>query len=145
MCHWLRTIGLDCWLSYLLNWGCRIGPMVSWILWSGLLNSQDWVLYSVTELEITFPALVGQQDKAQSPYSLFTVGPIQAWMGTEIPGQAKPPVLLCRWRKLQAVFSIQGLLCVGLSHILHSFLCALVRSPGWAGWRLYSAMSGAMN
>lgn len=29
-------------------WGsCRMGSTIAWVLWSGLLDSQDWVLCSV--------------------------------------------------------------------------------------------------
>lgn len=57
----------------------------------------------------------------------------------------RPLVLLCRWEKLQAVFSVNVPQYVGLLDGLHRCLYTLVRFHCWTGPRLYSTMSGAMN
>ena len=123
-----------------------MGSAAVWILWSGLLDGWDWVLYSVAVgVWISFPALAGQQDRTQVLYSSLFGEPSWTWMCTEFPGQVRPLILLCRWGKPWTVLSVQVPLYVGLLNVLHSFLCVLVRFPGQTGWRLYSAMSGATN
>lgn len=41
----------------LYPWGCWMGSMVAWILWSDLLDAQDWISW------ISFPDLSRHQDK----------------------------------------------------------------------------------
>lgn len=69
VCHWLRTVGWYYWFVPLPKWGCRMGSVVVWILWSPLLDGQDWVLHW-----ICFPVLTRQQDWTQGLYSSFFEG-----------------------------------------------------------------------
>ena len=51
--------------DFLPKQGCRMSSVIASVLWSGLLDGQDWVYYSTQQqmgLWISIPALVGQQD-----------------------------------------------------------------------------------
>lgn len=34
---------------FLHNRGCRMGSIVTWILWLGSIDDEDWVIYSVID------------------------------------------------------------------------------------------------
>lgn len=40
VCLCLKTFGSNCWLEFLLRWGCRMSSAVAWILWPDLLDVQ---------------------------------------------------------------------------------------------------------
>ena len=40
MCLCLEAFGSNCWLEFLLSWGCRMSSAVAWILWPDLLDVQ---------------------------------------------------------------------------------------------------------
>ena len=68
-------------------------PQIAWIIWSGLLEALDQVLYSVMDAalnQLPFPGRGAGWDP----------GPIQnqARECTEFPDQVGPPVLLCKRR-----------------------------------------------
>lgn len=64
-----------------------MGSAVAWILCSGLLGGQDWVLYSIAGgLRVSFCALGGQQNQDPSLYSLLFGDPHEARMCTKFPG-----------------------------------------------------------
>ena len=39
-CLCLKAFGSNCWLEFLLSWGCRMSSAVAWILWPDLLDVQ---------------------------------------------------------------------------------------------------------
>ena len=66
--------------DFLPKQGCRRSSMIASVLWSGLLDGQDWVHYSTQQqmgLWISIPALVGQQDETWMAYSLGDLNPVR--------------------------------------------------------------------
>ena len=136
-CHWLSTAGQDHSLGFLPSCGCRMGSAAAYILWSDFLDGPEWVPLSVAhEVKISFPMLAAEWDPG--PAQLIVWGSNQAKVCTEFPDQVRPLVLLCR-RGSQVPLNIG---CwMGSSHPCVLRLGLL----GRRGWRLYSAMSGAIN
>lgn len=76
-----------------------MGSMVVWILWSGLLDSWDWLLYSAVGRAMSLlPSCLGS--------------PNQAGVCTEYPGQVRLLVLL---------FRLGEPWLTGLLDVLHGF------------------------
>lgn len=125
---WLRTVGYDCWLESLPKQGCRRGSKVVWILQSGLLDGQVWVLYSVLVGAMSYLSCLGRAAGWNSGRLFGDLN--QARVYNEFPGQVKPPILLCRWSKPWPMLSVQMPLYIGSLNGLWSFLCAVVRCSG---------------
>lgn len=88
-------------------------PQVSWVLWSGILGSWDWVPYSAAgDTMNSFHALAGQQAGAQDMHGSLIGDLNQATVYTEFPGQTRPLVLFYKWVKSWAIgWAIQLPMC----------------------------------
>lgn len=71
LCHCLRIAEYDCWLDFLPKYGCNMNFMVAWILWSGFLDNQDWVLHYSQEWVGYEFILVEQQDETQDLHGML--------------------------------------------------------------------------
>lgn len=92
-----------------------------------------------------FPCPIWQQNRPQGQHgSLF--GDLN-WerLCTKFPSQTGSLVLLYRWGKPWAVFSVWVPLSPGLVDGIWSLLWVLVRFPGRGSWKLYSTICGTMD
>lgn len=108
--------------------GYRMDPMVAWILWSGLVGSQDCVLYSVIDGAMSkLPCTGRAAGWGPRPVQPIVWGPDSGGPMHWILWPSEATSLLCRWGKPQVVLSAEVPLYVGLLDQLCNFPCALVR------------------
>lgn len=112
-----------------------MGSVVAWILWLGFPDGRDWVPYSVTSgIKNELP----RPDRATGSHPghiLLIVWGLQSGLNVHrIPWST---ILLCRWGRPRAVFSVHVPLQAELWDGPSSILCILVKLPGPAGWRLH--------
>lgn len=132
-------------MGLLSQWGCRMGSIVSWVLWLGILGGRDWTLYLVAYgLWVSSLSWQGSRIGLRACVAFCLKDSNQARVCTEFPGHVRSLALLCRWGSHMLCHLFKPLY-IGLLNALHCFPCALVRFPGWADWRLYSAVNEAMN
>lgn len=123
-----------------------MGFVVAWILWSDLLGGESCVLYSLVDGAVDqLPCSVRAAVKDPDPVQLADYLGTQSGHSVcnEFSIQVRSPVFLCRCRKLWDVLPVYVSLYIGLWNQPYRLPCVLVRFPGWAGRRLYSAMRRA--
>lgn len=138
-CHQLRIVDWDCSFVSLPTWDCRLDFAGSWIFWSGLLECWDWVLYSAISRMINWLPC-----PCRAVWTSLFAGSNQSWVCTELPGQARPLVLLWRWGKPQAML-FKRPYAVLLDDLCRFLWSGWVPWHGQTCWRLYWAMSGIVN
>ena len=105
-----RSTGLVLCPSETVGWPSVAACISWWSLWHGW----DWTLDSLVKGPwINLSALIGQQDRTWDLYSSLFGELDQARVCTKFPGQMRPQVLLCRWGKPWALFSVWMPLYVG--------------------------------
>ena len=105
-----RSTGLVLCPSETVGWPSVAACISWWSLWHGW----DWTLDSLVKGPwINLSALIGQQDRTWDLYSSLFGDLDQARVCTKFPGQMRPQVLLCRWGKPWALFSVWMPLYVG--------------------------------